>query len=53
VVIRSYFEGTRLQVLPGIITLNGVTWVRVIGPDGANGWIVQRLLVTATPAPNW
>lgn len=53
VVIRSYFEGTRLQVLPGIITLNGITWVRVIGPDGANGWIVQRLLVTATPAPNW
>lgn len=53
VVIRSYFEGTRLQVLPGTIALNGVTWVRVIGPDGANGWIVQRLLVTATPAPNW
>lgn len=53
VVIRSYFDGTRLQVLPGIITLDGVTWVRVIGPDGASGWIVQRLLATATPAPNW
>jgi hypothetical protein len=25
----------------------------VIAPDGNNGWIVQALLVTATPAPNW
>jgi len=40
-------------VLPGIIEQNGVAWVRVIAPDGTNGWIFQELLVTATPAPNW
>lgn len=53
IVIRSYFEGVVVQVLPGIITENGIVWVRVIGPDGVDGWIVQRLLATATPAPNW
>jgi hypothetical protein len=53
IIIHSYFDGTLLQVLPGIINLDGVTWVRVVGPDGANGWIVQRLLATATPAPDW
>lgn len=53
IVIGSYFDGTLLQVLPGTITLNGTVWVRVIAPDGNNGWIVQSLLVTATPAPNW
>lgn len=53
VVIGSYFDGTLLQVLPGSITQNGTVWVRVIAPDGNNGWIVQSLLVTATPAPNW
>lgn len=52
-VVGSYFDGTILQVLPGIIELNGVAWVRVIAPDGTNGWIFQELLVTATPAPNW
>lgn len=52
-VIGSYFDGTLMQVLPGTITQNGAVWVRVIAPDGNNGWIVQALLVTATPAPNW
>ncbi len=51
-VIGSFFDGALLQVLPGTITQDGVVWVRVIGPDGANGWIVQRLLVTPTPSPN-
>jgi hypothetical protein len=27
--------------------------VLVIGPDGTQGWMLQSLLVTATPAPNW
>ena len=53
IVVGSYFDGTLLQVLPGEIELGGNTYVRVIAPDGAHGWILQTLLVTATPAPNW
>jgi hypothetical protein len=52
-VVASYLEGTLMQVLPGVVTANGGAWVHVIAPDGANGWILQALLVTATPAPNW
>ncbi len=53
IVVGSYFDGTLVQVLPGEINQDGVVWVRVIAPDGIDGWIVQRLLVTATPAPDW
>jgi hypothetical protein len=52
-VVGSYVDGTILQLLPGVIEQNGVAWVRVIAPDGTNGWIFQELLVIATPAPNW
>lgn len=53
VILRSYFDGTLMQVLPEPVELNGVIWVRVIAPDGAEGWMVQGLLATATPSPNW
>jgi hypothetical protein len=52
IVVGSYFDGTLMQVLPGEINQDGAIWVRVIAPDGVNGWIVLRLLVTATPVPN-
>jgi len=52
-VLRSYFDGTLMQVLPETMAIHGVVWVRVIGPDGVKGWMVQALLATATPAPNW
>jgi len=52
-VIRSYFDGTLMQVLPELQTVNGVVWVKVMAPDGTQGWMVQSLLATATPAPNW
>jgi len=40
-------------LLPETAEKDGVAWVRVIAPDGAQGWIVQSLVlrVTATPAP--
>jgi len=53
VVLRSYFDGTLMQVLPGAVELNGVIWVRVVAPDGVEGWMVQSLLATATPSPSW
>lgn len=52
-VIGSYFDGTLLQVLTGTLTFDEAIWVQVLTPDGESGWIMQRLLVTATPAPNW
>lgn len=52
-VLRSYFDGTLIEVLPETETVDGVVWVRVRTPDGLEGWMVQGLLATATPAPNW
>ncbi len=52
-VLRSYFNGTLMQVLPESIVKDKIVWVRVIAPDGVEGWMVQALLRTATPAPNW
>lgn len=51
--IGSYVDGTLMQVLPGTIELDGVIWVNVVAPDENRGWMVQALLATATPAPNW
>jgi SH3-like domain-containing protein len=31
----------------------GSAWVKVRAPDGKEGWVLQALLATATPAPNW
>jgi hypothetical protein len=53
VVIGSYFDGTLMQVLPGTVDHDGSIWVLVRAPDGKEGWVVQSLLATATPAPNW
>jgi hypothetical protein len=52
VVVGSYFDETLMQVLPGEIIQDGVTWIRVIAPDGVNGWIVGRLIKIITPTPN-
>jgi hypothetical protein len=51
--IGSYVDGTLMQVMPGTIELDGVIWVNVVAPDENRGWMVQALLATATPAPNW
>jgi uncharacterized protein YgiM (DUF1202 family) len=47
-------NGTVLQVIPDEIVEEGnSSWVHVRTPDGQEGWILQSLLVTATPSPNW
>ena len=50
-VVGSFFDGVVVQILPGTIEENGLLWVRVIAPDGTNGWVVQQLLAPITPTP--
>ena len=53
-VIRSYLNGTLVQILPETVELNGQVWVQVqVVEDGTIGWILQSLLLAATPSPNW
>jgi uncharacterized membrane protein len=47
-------NGTLVQVLPDApVTSGGGIWVHIQTGDGKQGWILQILLATATPSPNW
>jgi hypothetical protein len=52
-ILKSYIDGTRVQVLPESAEIDGVSWIHVLGPDGTDGWMVGALLVdpTQTPTP--
>jgi hypothetical protein len=53
-VIRSYLNDTLVQVLPETEEVNGMVWVHIlVVEDGTEGWILQSLLLVATPPPNW
>jgi hypothetical protein len=52
--IRTYFNGTLVQVLPDTLEIEGRVWAHVIiVSDSTEGWILQSLLAMATPAPDW
>ncbi|HZD58496.1 MAG TPA: SH3 domain-containing protein, partial [Anaerolineales bacterium] len=52
--VKILANGTLLKVLPDLPAEGGgVLWVHVETPDGEVGWIVQTLLATATPSPDW
>jgi SH3-like domain-containing protein len=47
-------NGTPVQVMPDDpVQEGGGIWIRVRTIQGEEGWILQILLVTATPAPTW
>jgi hypothetical protein len=48
-------NGTLVLVLSDqFVVAGGMTWVNMrIMPDGPEGWILQDLLIMATPSPNW
>ncbi len=51
-VINSLLNDTLVEVLPETQQVNNVVWVRIRTANGIEGWILQAVLVTATPAPN-
>jgi len=45
-----------VEVLPDVQELSGVMWAHVIATKNGRkleGWILQSVLTTATPVPNW
>jgi hypothetical protein len=49
-------NGTLVEVLPDIQEVTGVTWAHVVATKNGiriEGWILQSVLVTATPVVNW
>ncbi len=50
-IIGLVAEGDLVQLLPEGQDVNSNYWVRVIIPDGTEGWIRFSLLVEATPTP--
>ena len=50
-ILTTILNGDMVQVISAPTPTAGVYWVRVRTSDGIEGWVVQTLLVTATPAP--
>lgn len=49
-IIKTYLNGTLLQVLPESVTTAGITWVKVIiVSDGNQGWILNELIQIQNP----
>lgn len=57
VVLATISNGSTVTIIPGDLQeVNNVTWVHVfaiVNDVRIEGWIIQSLLVTATPVPNW
>lgn len=52
-ILKSLINNYLVEVLPEVKTYNGVIWVRIRTADGVEGWVMQAVLVFATPVPNW
>lgn len=57
VVLLTLSNGSTVTVIPNDIQeINNVVWVHVftiVNDERVEGWVLQSLLVTATPVPNW
>jgi hypothetical protein len=54
--IATLDNGSLVQVWPDMQELENVTWAHVIATKNGRqleGWILQSVLTTATPVPNW
>jgi hypothetical protein len=53
-IITSIQNGTLVEILSEKPEIeNGYAWLRVRIPGGPEGWMLEGLLLAATPAPNW
>jgi hypothetical protein len=55
-VLATLDNGSLVQVLPERQDYNGVLWINVVATRNdirVEGWIIQSVLETATPVPNW
>lgn len=55
-VIATLDNGSIVQVLPDTQDYNGVLWIHIVATRNdirVEGWIIQSVLETATPVPNW
>jgi uncharacterized membrane protein len=53
-VYPAVIQGTLVQLLEYAQDKDGLTWVHVrVVEDDRQGWILQSLLLIATPEPNW
>lgn len=53
-IITSILNGTLVEILSEKPeNVNGYLWLRVRIPGGPEGWMLQSVLLAATPAPNW
>ena len=53
-ILTSLLNGNMVQVISAPVTGQGsVIWVQVRTESGLEGWMVQSLLATATPSPQW
>jgi hypothetical protein len=55
-VLATLGNGEIVQVLPETQDHNGVLWIHIVAMRNdirVEGWIIQSVLETATPVPNW
>lgn len=52
-ILATVLNESMVQVLTSPVNKGGVYWVTVRTESGIEGWMVQFLLITATPAPGW
>ncbi len=53
-ILSSLLNGSPVTVISEPVRIEGGTiWVQIRTEDGVLGWILQSLLVTATPSPGW
>jgi len=52
-ILVSLINDSLVEILPEIQILNGVTWIHIRTAAGIEGWMIQSLVVTATPATGW
>jgi len=52
-IVTTVEKGGLVKVLPDTVKEGLTTWVHIVTPEGIEGWVIQSVLVTATPSPTW